>query len=328
MVLTCFHQFFKGKLYINLVIYFKTGGAIMSEMKGIFTIPQTPFDESMDINWEELRREIDFCVEAGAHGLVMPVLASEFYVLSDEERKKVIDIVVDQVNGKIPVIAGIAAVTKKIAVMLGKYAADAGADAVIALPPYVGDKKLEDIYDYYNSISKAIDLPIFVQNASPPYGAALKPEFVAKMAKEIDHIDYIKEEVVPCGHSITNILQSCGDNIKGVFGGFHGIWMLDELRRGASGCMPGCEYTDIHVQIYEHFVKGNEKEARALFNKLLPLLNMTRVGYGLLLHKEVLVRRGILGSNRMRISSPKLDKHDIIELEINLKEIEPHFKVR
>jgi len=298
----------------------------MTEMRGIFAIPQTPFDESMDIIWEDLRREVDFCIEAGAHGLVMPVLASEFYVLSDEERKKVIDVVVDQANGKIPVIAGIAAVTKKVALILGRHADDAGVDGVIALPPYVGNRTLVDIREYYSDISKVVNVPIFIQNASPPFGAALTPEFIGKMADEIDHIDYVKEEVVPCGHSITNVLTSCGDKIKGVFGGAHGRWMLDELRRGAVGCMPGCISPDIHVEIYEQFMKGNEKQARDLFNKLLPLLNMS-MSLGLILYKEVLKRRGIFQSNRMRISSPKLDKYDIIELETILKELQPHYKI-
>jgi len=308
--------------------FYLLGEIAVSEMRGIFTIPQTPFDESMEINWEELRREVDFCVEAGAHGIVMPVLASEFYMLSDEERKKVIDVVADQVNGRIPFVAGIAAVTKEIALILGRHGEDAGADAVIALPPYVGCRSIEDIYDYYSSISRVVDIPIFVQNTSPPFGSALTPEFIGKMATEIDHVEYLKEETVPCGHSITNIIRYFGDCIKGIFGGFHGIFILDELRRGAAGCMPACEYTDIHVKIYEKIVKGNEKEARALFNKLLPLLNMTRAGYGIRLHKEVLKRRGVLESNRMRISSPELDKFDILELEYNIKEIEPYFKVR
>lgn len=299
----------------------------MSEMKGIFTIPQTPFDESMEIKWDELRREIDFCVEAGAHGLVIPVLASEFYTLTDEERKKIISVAVDQVNGRIPVVAGVAAVSKKFALVLGHHAYDVGADAIISLPPYVGIQTPESIYDYYKALSDTIDLPIFVQNANPPYGLALKPEFVAKMAKEIDHIEYIKEEVLPCAHSIEKVIQSCGENIKGVFGGRHGAWMLDEMRRGASGCMPGCEYTDIHVQIYELFVNNKKKKARELFNKLLPLLNLSNAGFGVTHHKEVLVRRGIIASNRMRISSPQWDKHDVAEFEINFKEIEPYLKV-
>ena len=299
----------------------------MKEMKGIFTIPQTPFDEAGEIGWEELRREIDFCVEAGAHGLVMPVLASEFYVLSDEERRKIADGVVDQANGRLPVVVGVAGVSRGIASMLSRYAEDVGADAVIALPPYVGRKNLEDIYDYYMAISRVVDLPIFVQNASSPMGAALTPDFLAKLAREIDRIDYVKEEIMPCGHSITAVLRSCGDDVKGVFGGMHGRWMLDELRRGAAGCMPACECTDIHVEIYERFMRGDEEGARNLFNRLLPLLNMNSA-LGLSLNKEVLRRRGILDSNRTRIPSPKLDKYDIIELEQNLKGVEACFKVR
>ena len=295
-------------------------------MRGIFAIPQTPFDKSMEINFEELRREIEFCIEAGVHGLVMPVLASEFYVLSDEERKKVIDVVVDQTNGRLPVVAGIAAITKNVALSLGRYAEEVGADAVIALPPYVGKMNLDDIYEYYNDISKVINIPIFIQNASPPFGAALTPEFIGKLAKEIDNVDYIKEEVVPCGHSITNILKFCGENIKGVFGGVHGRWIFDELRRGAIGCMPGCISPDIHVEIYEQFMKGNKKESRDLYNKLLPLLNIS-MSLGIIVYKEVLKRRGIFQSNRMRISSPKLDKYDIIELDAILEELEPHYKV-
>jgi 4-hydroxy-tetrahydrodipicolinate synthase len=90
--------------------------------------------------------------------------------------------------------------------------------------------------------------------------------------------------------------------------------------------MPGCISPDIHVEIYEQFMKGNKKESRDLYNKLLPLLNIS-MSLGIIVYKEVLKRRGIFQSNRMRISSPKLDKYDIIELDAILEELEPHYKV-
>jgi len=302
---------------------------LAKKMRGIFAIPQTPFKRSekgyLELDEESLRREINFCIEAGAHGIVMPVLASEFPVLCEDERKRIAEIVVNETKGRIPTVIGVAGVNTRIAVDLSKHAQEVGSAAVIAMPPYVSKLSFEQIYEYYKAISDAVNIPVFIQNAGTPFGTALAPSFVAKLVKEIRNVKYVKEETPPEGHSITAVLENCGEDVMGVFGGAGGRYLIEELKRGAAGNMPACGFTDILVEIYNFYSRGDEEGARELHREFLPLLNLT-VGEGAIM-KEVLRRRGVLRTTYSRILQPKLDKYDLAELEMNLRAVERHFKV-
>ncbi|MCC7107618.1 MAG: dihydrodipicolinate synthase family protein, partial [Chloroflexi bacterium] len=173
------------------------------QWRGVFTIPCTPFDDQGVLDVESLRREVQFCIEAGAHGIVSPVNASEFWTLTDEERKRVMRIVVEEARGRIPVVLGAAGTSDQHAVEFARYAQSLGADAIIAMPPYVRVASPRDIFAYYQALSGAITIPIFIQNHDAPGGTRMTPEFVARLVQELEHVAYIKEETMPPGHAIT-----------------------------------------------------------------------------------------------------------------------------
>lgn len=296
------------------------------QLKGIFATPQTPFSKNGQLNEDDLRKEVNFCLRAGVHGIAALVMSAEFSTLSDEERKKITEIVIEEVDHRIPVAIGTAGVSAEVAVMFSKHANDKGADAVIALPPYVRKDDLYGIYKYYKAISNNVNIPIIVQNAPSPMGSALSPSFISKLAKEIEHVEYVKEENIPSPHYISSVLSCVGNDVKGVFGGSAGRWMITEFKRGACGWITACEFCDILVKVYEKLQSGNEEEARQIFNKIIPLIDMELL-LGEALSKEVLKRRGIITSNYVRISANKsLDKYDRQELDILLKDVELLFK--
>src|ERR1700736_2275198 len=103
--------------------------------RGIFTIPCTPFSDSGALDLESLRREVNFCVVAGAHGVVAPVNASEFWTLSDDERRSVAEVIVKTVDGRVPPVIGVAGGSAQVAVQFAEHAQSIGADSVIAMPP-------------------------------------------------------------------------------------------------------------------------------------------------------------------------------------------------
>jgi len=300
---------------------------LAKEMRGIFAILCTPFEEDESLDEESLRREVHFVIEAGAHGIVAPVMASEFQTLSDSERKTVIRIAVEEAAGRVPVVAGTHGLSAAHAVELSRYANDVGADAVIALPPQITKPSLDGVFRYYKAISDAVDIPVFIQNASAPLGMALPAQFVVKMAREIEHVEYVKEETLPTNHSISATIAANDGSIKGVFGGAACRYMLDEMRRGADGFMPACEVPDVDVRIWNLFHAGREEEARDVFEKLLPVLNMEGQ-LGMSLSKEVLRRRGVLKNSLVRVADSKLDKWDLIELDRCLERLEPYFTWR
>lgn len=292
-------------------------------MRGIFPVLQTPVKPDGELDLPSLEREVAFCLEAKAHGLVFPVLGSEFQFLTEGERHRLVEVVIGAAAGQVPVVVGVAGPSAAVAVEHARHAARAGADAVIALPPYLGSPSREEILDYYRQVARAAGRPVFIQHSQP----GMDPGLLRQLMQEIDEIRYVKEEMHPSAHQISALLKQVGDECQGVFGGAHGRWMLSELRRGACGFMPAAEAVDVHVQIWEAYQAGDPGRARQLFNQLLPLINLILI-LGLKVCKEVLVRRGIIASAAMRMPGAlSLDAEDERELDQILQDLQSLFRV-
>ncbi|HUX86979.1 MAG TPA: dihydrodipicolinate synthase family protein [Chloroflexota bacterium] len=296
------------------------------QWRGVFTIPCTPFTDTGALDLESLRREIAFCLEAGAHGIVAPVNASEFWTLSDDERKAVAEVIVTSVDGKVPTVIGVAGGSASVAVSFARHAQQIGADSVIAMPPYVRVAPPNAIFAYYRALSEAISIPIFIQNHDAPAGTRLSPEFVARLVNELEHVDYVKEETLPANHAIEAEIKLCGPKLKGIMGGIAGRYLMDEYRRGACGTMPACEATDVHVQVWNALDAGEHRQARDLFNRLLPLLNFEALIPGV--YKAVLKRRGIIASDYLRSHDGNpLDASDHEELSAIFTDMRDLFRL-
>ncbi|MEZ4570141.1 MAG: dihydrodipicolinate synthase family protein [Thermomicrobiales bacterium] len=218
------------------------------KVAGIFTIPPTPFDEQGEIDFDSLKNAVEFSVEVGSHGIVHPVMASAFFTLSDAERLEMIPVVVRQVDGRIPVVIGVSGVCTQSAVAFARAAKEAGADAVIAMPPYIQRYSDDGIVRYFEAISDVAGLPIFVQNADGWHPVDL--DLLLRLAREVEHVQYVKEEVAPAHHSIGAIVDAGEPEILGVFGGDGCANLFVELRRGAVGNMPAADFADICVEMY------------------------------------------------------------------------------
>src|SRR5205823_3641226 len=124
--------------------------------RGVFTIPVTPFDRHGNIDEDSLKNQVDWCVRAGAHGIVAPVNASEAPTLLDDERKRVTRIVVETTAKRVPVVIGVSGVSTQASVMYTKYARQVGADSVIAMPPYgVRLVDQESVFGFYQAVADA-----------------------------------------------------------------------------------------------------------------------------------------------------------------------------
>lgn len=292
--------------------------------RGVFTIPSTSFHEDLEIDWEGVRRIVDFCVDCGAHGIVWPVNASGFPVLTDEERLKGFEVVIDQVGGRIPVILGVQGVSGKHASMFSRRAKEVAADGVIAMAPYV--QELEDenaVLNYYREIDQEIDVPIFIQNHIR--GSVLSIDTMVRILNEVEHVEYVKEETFPATHMITGLNERGGDKLKGVFGGAGGRYLLQEYPRGVAGQMPGCHVTDVVVQLWNALDSGNLTEAKRVYGLMAPLFALeTLKGSS---YPEVLRRRGVIDGVRSRLTTefPTQDEYDHAALDDALRDLEPLF---
>ena len=284
----------------------------MDKLRGIFPVVQTPFSLGQHLDVASLEREVLFCRRAGAHGMVYPVLASEFQVLTLEERRLGVETVLKAADGKIPVVVGVADTSMQGAETHVRHAAEHGASAVIALPPYIGVPSIEEATAYYKAIAAAAEgLPVFIQDAPP----GLPVPRIMQLLRDIENVRYVKEENEPSAHNISALLSELGEDCWGVFGGAWCRWMMSEMARGAGGFMPSVEIVDGHVQVWNLYQGGEHEQARDIYNRLLPFMNL---GFclGLRMIKEALVMRGILSTAEMRRPGvAKLDAHDRLELE-------------
>jgi dihydrodipicolinate synthase/N-acetylneuraminate lyase len=298
----------------------------VSPFRGVFTIPCTPFTESGALDEASLQREIEFCMACGAHGIVAPVNASEFTSLSDQERQRIVEMVGRISAGRIPFVAGVSGVSAEVAAMFARQAADAGAEAVIAMPPYVRKASSDEILGYYEAISDAASLPIFIQNFVAPIGTPLTAAVMARVLREVEHVHYVKEETAQAPHVMSELVREAGPALRGVMGGMAGRYLLNEYDRGVCGTMPACEITDVHVQLWDALAAGDRARARAIHLRMLPLLNMEHM-YGASVYKEVLRRRGVIQNSTLRGGVGPLDDVDRRELTMILDEMRDLFRV-
>src|SRR5437867_1539444 len=139
-----------------------------SKMRGVFPILVTPFDDRSRVDEESLRRLVEFNIEAGVHGLGV-ALGSEVFRLSEAERLQVTRAVVAQARGRVPIVINTGAQGTDLAVHYSRMAADAGADALMVMPPSYVPAGPEEVREYFRAVSAAVRLPIFIQDAcSPP----------------------------------------------------------------------------------------------------------------------------------------------------------------
>lgn len=294
------------------------------DLNGVFPVLATPFRSDGSADEGDLRAIVRYAVEAGADGVVFPGVASEFDTMTDDERMRLAEIVADELasrelKGRAALVIGASSGTAERSVALARHAGRIGAACVMVMAP----KALADagtLEAFYRTLGAEGGLPIMLQNAPAPIGAGLPVETVVALARAVPEIAFVKEETLPCGQRITQILDQAPPTLRGVFGGAGGRYITDELARGAVGTMPACELTEIHVALVRAFRGGDAQVARGLFNRMLPLLNFQAV-FRMAMTKEVLRRRGIIHSAAKRAAGPSLDAGDLAELETMLAEV-------
>ncbi|MCC6861589.1 MAG: dihydrodipicolinate synthase family protein [Bryobacterales bacterium] len=288
--------------------------------RGVYTIPSTPFRPNGDLDIPGFRRVVDFCVACGAHGLVFPVNASEWSALSDDERLRLDQVLVERNAGRVPVVIGVNASTQEHAGRFAAHAREIGADAVIAMPPR-GVQSEEVIFNFYRRIAEAGRLPVFLQDHDPPVGTPLSVEFMLRMCREIEYVRYIKEETSPSTFRTTAILKRGAGLCKGVFGGAGGRYLIEEHRRGCAGQMPGCHVTDVVVALWNALEKGDRARAMHIYKEMAPLFFFESPLSGC--YKEVLYRRGVIDCPLKRNGPMPMDETASRYLDEILKDLAP-----
>jgi 4-hydroxy-tetrahydrodipicolinate synthase len=145
---------------------------------------------------------------------------------------------------------------------------------------------------------------------------------MARVVREVEYVDYIKEETFPATHKLSALLERCGPKLRGVFGGSGGRFLLLEHPRGAAGQMPGCHVTDVVVRLWDALEAGDAAEANRVFAALAPLFTLEQQWPGGA-YKDVLVLRGVIPSSRSRSAGEAPDAEDYRALQRIMADLRP-----
>ena len=165
----------------------------MKELRGVCAALCTPFDETGEtLDETALRNHIDAMIEAGVHGVVLCAGTGEFAYLRAEEKRRIVEIGIKHVEGRVPVVVQTSAITTVDAGENSKFAEGAGADALLILPPYFEAPGTESVVAHYERISRSVNTPIVVYNIPQATGFEITPELFSRML-EFDNVAYVKD---------------------------------------------------------------------------------------------------------------------------------------
>jgi 4-hydroxy-tetrahydrodipicolinate synthase len=217
-------------------------------LEGVYSVLPTPFHPNGDFDDGSLRRVIDLFISAGVNGVTALGVTGEVARLTDDERRRVLDVVVEHVAGRIGVVAGTTAEGTRTCIEYSRHAHQAGATAVMVSPPRMPKLNSEAVVRHFKTLADAVDIEIVVQDYPPISGFAMEPWLLARIAGEIPRARTIKLEDPPTPFKTSRILEQSDSPVR-IFGGLGGVFLLEELMAGATGAMTGFAFPEILVEI-------------------------------------------------------------------------------
>ncbi|MDF1816751.1 MAG: dihydrodipicolinate synthase family protein [Verrucomicrobiales bacterium] len=294
-------------------------------LQGIFPVIPTLFSDTNHPDLDAQRKVIRFALDAGAHGVVFPGVASEYNFLSAEERGTLLKVLAEEVDKTVPIVGGASAPTAQEVIAAGQQAAQYGIHHLMIMAPKGLGKDLELHRNFFREIAAALPgVEIILQNAPDPVGAGLDATSIASLVRESPAITYVKEETLPSGPAITQLLAGDIPHLKAVFGGGGARYIIDEFDRGARGAMPAVELTDLHVALFEAHTSRDYAKARELYRLSLPLL-VSQAIFRMSLTKYVLAKRGITENLHVRAPLPDMDEHTKRDIDQMLDDLQKSF---
>jgi 4-hydroxy-tetrahydrodipicolinate synthase len=297
-------------------------------LQGIFPVIPTLFTARNELDLAAQRRVIRFALDAGAHGLVFPGVASEYSHLSLPEREQLLALVAAETAGKVPLVGGASAPTANEVIAAGAIAMQHGIRHLMIMAPVGLGADVAAQRTFFQLVAAGLPgAEIILQNAPVPTGAGLGAKAIIEIAASVRAITYIKEETLPSGPAITALRAAAIPSVRGVFGGGGARYIIDELDRGACGAMPAVELTDLHVALWSAYASGDRAQARRLYGLSLPLL-VAQAIYRMRLTKYVLARRNIADALHVRASLPEMDAFSERDVDTMLADLLAEFQGR
>jgi len=269
---------------------------------GIYPIAPTPFTVSGDLDLDGQRRVLDCMIDQGVDGICVLANYSEQFLLTDDERSKLVDLCLAHVAGRVPVIVTCSHFSTRVAVARARAAASAGAAMLMLMPPYHGTGLRADeagIVQHFARVAEAAAIPIMVQDA-PLSGVNLSVPFLVRLAREVPSVRYFKVEMPGTAAKLRALIEAGGESIAGPFDGEESITLMADLDAGATGTMPSALAPDLIKPVLEHYRSGRHDDAAAAYARVLPLLNFENRQCGLRATKAVMAEGGVIKTDAVR----------------------------
>lgn len=273
------------------------------DIKGIVVPILTPMnnDEAQTVNHEELRRQIDRLIDGGVDGIFPFGTNGEGYILSMKEKEEVLETVIDQVNGRVPVIAGSGCISTYETIQMSKRAEQLGADCLSIITPSFALASQHELYQHYSEVAKHVDLPIILYNIPPRTGNKILPETARALCKDVDNIVGVKDSSGDI-ENLKAFIRETSDLGKKIYilAGNDGA-ILTCLKEGGVGGIAGRAniFPKTVSSIYDKFMAGDIEGAQAAQDAVTTIQRVFKFGNPNTIIKKAVAMLGYnVGDNR------------------------------
>lgn len=295
-------------------------------LNGLYPVLPTPFDKNDEIVYSDLENMVDFAVKCGVQGITVNEVFSEFYMFTDEERRKVVETVCKRAQGRIPVIVGALAPTPMLQTYWAEHAQDQGAEALLAGSSYMQSFAWEAMLEQgFKVIAERVHIPVILQNTPQErtLGPNLALSFGYDQAKylmcEYEIYQYVKDDSRSIQDQISKLVDMAAtmpeDSFRGIFTGINGPDMHADYLRGATGFMPALHMADYREEEWRYLEAKEYDKALKLQFELSPLY-MFELTYMMDVCKRILRHRGVISNIENRRSNMSVF-HSVNELELS-----------
>jgi 4-hydroxy-tetrahydrodipicolinate synthase len=244
----------------------------MKTLEGAFPVLITPMTDDAMVNYEGLKQNIEHYISKGVAGLVVNGSTGEFVSLTTEEKYKIVELAVEQVHGRIPILIGTAAETTADAIAHTKQAEAAGADGALLINSYYAHPKEEEIYQHFKAVAESVQFPVMIYNNPFTSGVDISRETILKVARDVENITHIKESSGDIS-KVRDVTRQ-GKGFLKTFCGAEDL-ALESLLVGCTGwiSVAGNIAPQLVTDLFNSVQDNNIERAWELYDQILPLCN-------------------------------------------------------
>jgi len=291
-----------------------------SSARGVYLITVTPFTDNGALDLESTGRMVEFCLERGVSGLTVLGIMGEATKLTMEESRAYVREVLARVNGAVPVVVGASAPGFAAMKELTDSVMDLGASGVMVAPPPTV-RTDDQIVTYFQGVSETLGprVPWVLQDHPVSTGVQMSPSVIVRILKNSPTLVMLKHEDWP-GLAKLSFIRSAIEKaevtrISILTGNGGGLFLPEELTRGADGAMTGFAYPEMMVDTVAAHARGDRERAHDIFDAYLPLAKYEQqAGVGLAVRKFLFKERGVIASDFVRKPGPKLSAQDVEDI--------------